>query len=141
MRSMLITQIRAYRWLFIFLLLLAWGGYSVWLTASTGRRVFNRFAQLLLQPKLVAATLIVDRDWSTLARLYADTYSTNSDDLTSPYTLRLAHRDRIQSLLVRQPDSRELNYQLLMIADQMQDKTSVDSLTRKLKALDPTFTP
>ena len=141
MRSMLITQIRAYRWFFIFLLLLAWGGYSILITATTGRRVVGRFAQLLLQPKLVAATLIVDRNWSTLASLYADTYTTNSDDLTSPYTLRLARRDKIQSLLLRQPDSRELNYQLLMIADQMQDKTSVDSLTRKLKALDPTFTP
>lgn len=141
MRSMLITQIRASRWVFFFLLLLAWGGYSIFITASTGRRVVGRFAQLLLQPKLVAATLIVDRDWSTLASLYADTYTTNSDDLTSPYTQRLGRRDKIRSLLIRQPDSRELNYQLLMIANQMQDKASIDSLTRKIKTLDPTFTP
>lgn len=138
---MLITQIRAYRWFLIFLVVLAWAGYSMWATVSTGRRVVSRFAQLLIQPKLVAATLIVDRDWSTLAQLYADTYTTNSDDLTSPYTLRLAHRDRIQSMLIRQPDSRELNYQLLVIANQMQDKPAINSLTLKLKALDPTFTP
>ncbi len=138
---MLITQIRAYRWFLIFLVVLAWAGYSMWATVSTGRRVVSRFAQLLIQPKLVAATLIVDRDWSTLAQLYADTYITNSDDLTSPYTLRLAHRAKIQSLLVHQPDSRELNYQLLMIAKQMQDKSTIDSLSLKLKTLDPTFTP
>lgn len=138
---MLITQIRAYRWFLIFLVVLAWAGYSMWATVSTGRRVVSRFAQLLIQPKLVAATLIVDRDWSTLAQLYADTYTTNSDDLTSPYTLRLAHRAKIQSLLVHQPDSRELNYQLLMIAKEMQDKSAIDSLSLKLKTLDPTFTP
>lgn len=138
---MLITQIRAYRWFLIFLVVLVWAGYSMWATVSTGRRVVSRFAQLLIQPKLVAATLIVDRDWSTLAQLYADTYTTNSDDLTSPYTLRLAHRAKIQSLLVHQPDSRELNYQLLMIAKQMQDKSAIDSLSLKLKTLDPTFTP
>ncbi len=138
---MLITQIRAYRWFLIFLVVLAWAGYSMWATVSAGRRVVNRFAQLLIQPKLVAATLIVDRDWSTLAQLYADTYTTNSDDLTSPYTLRLAHRAKIQSLLVHQPDSRELNYQLLMIAKEMQDKSAIDSLSLKLKTLDPTFTP
>ncbi len=113
----------------------------MWVTASTGRRVVSRFMQLLQQPKLVAATLIVDRNWSTLAQLYADTYTTNSDDLTSPYTQRLLHRDKIQTLLVRQPDSRELNYQLLMIAKQMQDKPAIESLTLKLKAIDPTFTP
>jgi hypothetical protein len=113
----------------------------MWATVSTGRRVVSRFAQLLIQPKLVAATLIVDRDWSTLASLYADTYTINSDDLTSPYTLRLAHRAKIQSLLVNQPDSRELNYQLLMIAKEMQDKSAIDSLSLKLKTLDPTFTP
>lgn len=138
---MLITQIRAYRWFLIFLVVLVWAGYSMWATVSAGRRVVNRFAQLLIQPKLVAATLIVDRDWSTLAQLYADTYTTNSDDLTSPYTLRLAHRAKIQSLLVHQPDSRELNYQLLMIAKEMQDKSAIDSLSLKLKTLDPTFTP
>lgn len=138
---MLITQIRAYRWFLIFLVVLVWAGYSMWATVSTGRRVVSRFAQLLIQPKLVAATLIVDRDWSTLASLYADTYTINSDDLTSPYTLRLAHRAKIQSLLVHQPDSRELNYQLLMIAKEMQDKSAIDSLSLKLKTLDPTFTP
>lgn len=139
--TMLVAYIRTYRWVSIVLMIAAWTGYSLWVTNTTGSLVTNRFAELIQQPKLVAATLIVDRDWSTLARLYAETYQVNSGDLTSPYVVRLAQRNRIEQLLALQPDSRELNYQLLLIAQQMQDRPAIDALSRKLKTLDPTFTP
>lgn len=139
MRPMKLAYLRFFRWLSIFLLICSLGGYSLWITSSTGKLVVSRFAQLLQQPKLVAATLIDDHDWSTLARLYSDTYSVNSVDLTSPYTVRLARRDALAVLLSRQPDSRELNYQLLLIATQMQDKPAIESFTNKIRGLDPTF--